>query len=801
MLSTRKWLFIVVLMLAGISVLVIGCGKQGSLNPLLPPEVFITSYEGVEDPASVDDPYYYQRRIYWRGESKGGVITGYAYRVLDIDEQPFEIPRSYIDENGWIYHYKPGADQSKPLTDPEVRTIWTNKVFDTINFPASVAGDSTNVTSIFDVKCIDNYDQESQIARRFFNVTSMVPDVDVIFSDRFRPLAAAGDTESPIYKTVGLGFEVEFEIKEYTPFIQPPNVPNYFMFRIEKRNVATGELISQKPEDNSWFSTRGQRQVRRMWLALEDDDPDDFYGRDDIFLALTPDEFHPNPDGQGPGDPITETLLIMKAVNMGGVQSVERTAKFRVYENFRPKALVYGRRTNVLGSNHFVPFQDASITRPLPEVQTPEGTHFGTPFFINQHGMYSALHSADLKIYLSWGWKGQFVSDDPDQGYINEVRDEASDIDYLAAVKAFDLRLDGQPYFYPPLMDDPQYEERYLQVDDDGTEWLRVPRLHEIDTRALLTNAQPGEHLFEVRVLDSQNRTSEPQEFSFLIEERIPRDQKHGVLIIDNDSYPPSGALALDEPTREFYEYVTSGAGEVPVLDRRNLRQTVYQSDLHYGRCVLSPTDLEPYKLIIWHSDDPTAVGTDNTNFHQEFEVVNLYMRGGGNILISAGQNLKNIHSESYNQPFQNDTLEKYFGIPYTELDAIRRISTSFQQSPFFVGANPDPTATLNLQSIVVNPEWHPVVNMFDAIGPIAYFNFDKIDDQYVKPIYRMAANESGEAFADVPVGVRRHSTANQGSNNLFVTNTTYLFGFPLSYMDREEVKHLMDTIFADIGI
>jgi len=777
-----NWLILTAIVLIPLMLLVTGCGKKGSLNPLEPPEVFITSYEGVEDSTAVADPYYFQKRIYWRGESRGGTVEGYAYRVLNLDREPINLPKRYIDEEGWIYHYKPGADQSLPLSDPDVRTIWTTKVYDVINFPATIEGDSTNVTSIFEVKCIDNYEQESQIASRYFNVTSHVPDLDIIFAERFYPLAAAEDPENPMFKTIGLGIDVQFEFFENTPYTT--EIANYFMFRLQKKNRMTGELLSQKPEDGGWYDTSSQRNVSRIWLAMEGDDPADFPGRDDVWFVLNPDEFSPPDD---PNNPVTETFLEVRSVNMANVQSPSRTAKFRVYENFRPRALVYTRRTNLLGANHFTTFQDASLQRPLPEIETPEGTHYGTPFFINGEGELAALGSDDIRIFLRWGWGGQYDNNDPDQGFINEVHDILTGVDYLATVKAFDLRLAGQPYYYPPLWDDPEFETKYLYVDDDGTEWLRVPRYHEIDTRAVLTDVEPGENTFEVRILDSQNRTSEPEEFTFVIKERVPLEEKQGILIVDNEDF-----AAIDNYINDFYDYIVSDySGPVKTLNRRWIKDNLWDNRLHHGRNVISPTDLESYRLVIWHCDNPTDVGANSTNFHEDFDTINLYMRGNGNILLSAGANLKNIHQEAFNQAFYNFLLERYFGIEADVMDAIRRVSENYQTNPYFIGAELHPNSPLNLPDIDLYPEVYILVEAFGALGPVAYFDMDLITDPFIQPLYSMRTTEAGEDFAGLPVALKRQTD----------NNTTYMFGFPLSFMVDEQVKAMMNVIIDDLGL
>ncbi|MCB5230840.1 MAG: hypothetical protein WCX83_00480 [Candidatus Cloacimonas sp.] len=801
MLSFKKWLYITALLVAAISILLTGCGKEGSITFLKKPTVIITSYEGVEDTDEIIDPYYYQNKIYWRGISEGGVVTGYAYRVLDLDGKPVDLPRTYTDEEGWIYHYKPGADQAIPMDETDSKSIWTTKVFDTIHFPATVNGDSTSVTSVFEIKCKDHREQESDVVKKYFNVVSHVPDVDIIFSDRFRPLAAAVDPDNPHYATTGLGFEVEFEIAENTPYISPPNPANYFKFYVEERDIATGDLISRMPEEGGWYETKGQKNVRRAWLAMREDDKKDFPGRDDVFTVLAPNKF----ESDNYKTPETETRLIFKAVNMAGVHSVERTAKFSVFDKFRPKVLIYGNITYVLGGNHFTFYKDEEVTRPIPEVDTPEGTQFGLPFFVNKDGVFSALWSDDLKVYLRWGWKGQYDEDNPNKSLINEVHDyrDGVEIDYLGTIKAFDLRLGGKPFHYPPLQSDPEYQTKYLYRDSEGREWLRVPRHHEIDTRVLLNTLEPGNHTFEVRVLDSQNRTSEIEEFSFNIQRPVPREEKQGILIVDNDSYPVTGPTALDAATNEFYEEIFAGfSGKVETIDRLTIRNNHWDSKLHSDQVenVISTTDLEPYRLVIWHSDHLTlAGGPDNSNFHLDLEAINLYLQGnngtgGGNMILSAGQNLKYMHefyiSGTFALPLTrhpNVALQRYFGLPYFERDTIDRLSVAFTANTFFLGAKP---VGNGYPEINLNLDFHPVVKARGALGAVAFFDEEKLNNTVTSVVYRMKTTEQGEEeYADKAVAIRTKTAR----------NTTWIFGFPLSYMEKDDVKNLMDEIIREL--
>lgn len=797
--SPAKILF-ALLAIVMLAALIVGCGKDGVLNPLDRPVVVITSYEGIDLEAGEEqkDPYFFQRRIYWRGESQGGTIEGFAYRVLDEDGEPVETPRTHIDDDGYIYHYKPGADQSIPLENhpqsDEVRTIWTKSVSDVIHFPAAtVDGDSTIVTSIFEIKCKDHRDQISEPVRRAFSVVSHTPGVDMILSDRFRPLAQAA-AETPYFATTGLGFEVEFEITERTPYVFPSNRPNYYMFRIEQREVESQNVIRRNPE-TGWHNTSQQDYVSRVWLAqVEDEERQEEFGdRDDVWFVLEPDSF----DGVK-----TETVLYVRSVNMANVQSNIEEAKFYVNENFRPQALVYTERTNVLGRNHFTTYQDASLRRSLPEVMTSEGIHFGTPFFVSQKfdeetGEYtdepqlSALWSDDIRIYLRWGWKGQFDGDDPDAGFINEVHDATTGNDYYSTVMAFDIALGDEPYPYPPMINDPEFEERFLFVDpEDGSRWLRVPRFYdrEIDTQGLLTGIDPGEYTFRARVVDSQNRTSEPAEFSFNVGKRVPREQKEGVLIISNQHYSNP---VFNEYTRNYYEELLDGTGLGPVrvIDRTKMRELFQDLGMHFGRVFLSTADLEPYNLIIWHSDNPTEQGPNDASMHQEYEVLNIYLRGGGNVLISGGSNIRTMKNRAESQAFINTTFHNYFGLTYRDDEVTGIISSAIRARPYFTGAYPDPDTPLNLRELHLNTE-HPFLSALNltGLGPVTFFNEERFADEHTAPMFRMETTEEGEEFAGKVAAIRRKTAQ----------NATYVFGFPLSYMNKDELVEVIREIYND---
>ncbi len=185
MFKINKSLILFSFLLIGI-LLISSCdGRKGKVNVNTPPVITITDYFGSDSLAGVEDPNLFQQTIRWSAYDTDGVIYGYAFKVVDENGNPLYDDQgnvtgtpgySCVNDSGWVYHYQLGADESIPLEDPNaMKTIWTLQVYAVINFPANVNGDSANVVSTFEVKCIDNTGDESIPARKYFNAESNIP--------------------------------------------------------------------------------------------------------------------------------------------------------------------------------------------------------------------------------------------------------------------------------------------------------------------------------------------------------------------------------------------------------------------------------------------------------------------------------------------------------------------------------------------------------------------------------------------------------------------------------------------------
>ncbi|MCD4828627.1 MAG: hypothetical protein K8R90_04245 [Candidatus Cloacimonetes bacterium] len=713
-----KLAFIALIVLTA-TILMMSCGKKGSLLPNQSPTVQITSYNGDSIGVNVDpdtlapaDTVLFQQKIYWFGTDPDGWVVGYAYRVLDNDLAPLPTPGNLqIDADGWVYHYKPGADETIPLTghaeSPNVRTIWTDAPYAIINFPAAdSSGVSINVPSVFELKCIDDRSAESEIARRFFIAESVTPQATVT--------STKGD---PADKVTGTGIRFEFAMIDEDPYV----VSEAWKYKYKLAKLdADGNVIPGTETDWYWLEDFGRRA--RVLLSAETDP------------ALSTDYV------EGSDDPVSKTQITVVVYDQAGIASEPETKEFWVKEGYSPGTLIYDYNIYVLGANHFVTYQDVSLNITIPTQMTADGIIFSTPFFIDKDARQVALWSSDIRIFMSWGYHGEFAGDNPRDRRYDNVMDEETNVNYLSEIQYFDLRLNGAPFDYPPYQGIPEY----YHMDDDGvTEWLRVPINSDIAQEVVINNIAATDprdpedyHVFEVRAVDLQNVGDvTPARYEFKLDEPESPDQKNGILIIDDESV---AAFAPEPEVQEFYADVTDKYNaRVDYLNRQTLQDEVWDSNLHYGWDVLSPTDLQTYKVIIWHSDNPSA--SEKHNFYKEYDVFNLYLRHGGNVIVTGGANLFDSFNGFKNNAFP--LLYDYFGISTSTLNATSSfgfIPGSVIEKPWFTHtvAQEPGYEDIHLNFGGLTDQLGNLIGTRGGMGAIGYF-----DPQYfrtgVRRLYR----------------------------------------------------------------
>jgi hypothetical protein len=764
-------------------------GRKGTLNANSQPQIMITDYFGVDSLNQIEEPLLFQQTIQWSSYDEDGVVEGYAFRVLNENEEPITTPGyDVIDEDGWVKFYASNANINIPLDQSTQTTIWIDQSYATVNFPAADAnGDSANIISIFEVKCIDNSEEESNIARKYFQAYSTIPTV------------FAESTKGPINgETISTAIIFKFTMLDDDPYVG--SIPYYFKYKLEKRDLDNNII----PESNGgyadeWLSTLGLPDIEQV-----------------LHSGLTGNPLIPNTlINEVPQD---STFLRTKAVDAALIESEEQEISFIVKEGFYPGTVIYygegaGNKNGIyaLGTHHFASYLDPNLSDVLPSVITSDGAHHATAFWFNGESKYTAIGSDDFKIYMRWGYNGEYDDNNPQGKRADETLDELTNQTYYCEIVGYDIRLDGEPYYYPPI---PAIGD-FLQIDDDGKEWLRISAYCAIGQTTTVTltsfggvlDNMYGEHTFEVRAIDLQGEVDQtPHEFTFTIASPVPKAEKTGVLIIDNEvdtetliSPGPSPGALIDSLYTYFISGYVTEHGYIDRFERYNLYQDNTILDLHYGKSIIAPSDIQQYKAIIYHSDD----GTTPCHFYLEYEALKIYLLQGGHLILSGGATLKTVQIECISNAFP--ILDDYFGIPINNSEAIGQVSLDYTINPFFIGAISQGSYNdFDLQLPSFNPKITnsvaPILSV-NGLGPVAYFV-----DYDAEVIYRYKCKDVGED----PPGCPYHIVPTQEEYDMYndlpvalkkvnSNNTCYIFGFPLSYMIPDDVKSMMTEILNDL--
>lgn len=799
-----------------------GCGKSGNRFANVAPDIQITSYEGADDSDLLspyaDSLFLFQQKIYWNATDPDGVITGFAYRVSRVERDPegnitsvepvptpgndsiddsgTKTPTNVLERfgTGWVLHSKPNSED---------KSIWTNVKYATVNFPAADEfGAPQVIESLFEVIAIDNrgditpldtsghYVKRSK-AWRGFNARSDVPTCIVT--------TTKGNPEG---KAVGAGLRLNFTMIDTDPFIS--HAPYKFEFKMVKTDT-TG--VVTQGEESPWYDT-----------AISP-----FDNKIDFFLLTAKESSTPRltydfTDGVLTG----KTKIVARAYDMAGVVSTRTDSiLFAVKPGFRPKTIVYKEKTKsriyALGERHFMDYSDDSIKDILPDTYVAGAHRFANYFFIDMNGENAAIHSPNIKVWLRWGWRGEYghvvstasgdavqFTDNPFDKKVDTVLDRATDKNYFSEITHFDLRLDNQPYDYLPLAGDPNAHI----TDGDGKQWLRVPLDSPLGQTLVLPALLPGQHNFEVRCVDLQGEVDpEPAVYSFNLVAYVPPAQRNGILVIDDDESHPS--YSPEDSVRVRYESMLSDySGPVDYIKRGVAPIGDTYEDERERQ--ISPTDLQRYKLVIYHSDNPSSVG----KLKSENDGLTIYMTAGGNVLISHTAKLSET-LVAFNLAGQRSFLN-FFGItiedsvaPLSEI-----LSSSLASKPYFQKALGQTTYPDIDLAFTANPGGEPsfntIVNGRQGLSTITYFMEDtNPNDLIVVPndvdpgnvIYRMGIKPTNypafpptqaeyDLYNNKPIGIRKINANN---------SRCFMLGFPLSYMQQADARAFINEVIAGL--
>ena len=796
MLTKSKRLLIMTIWVSLILLVLTGCGKSGHKFANQEPTIRITSYEGYDDSELLahyaDSLFIFQQKIFWSASDPDGVITGYAYRVKDQNGNPISTPgNEFIDLNGdvtpenvierfgtgWVLHYKPNANQDLPLNDPNSRrTIWTSAKYAVINLPAADEnGNPRTQESTFEVIAIDNrggitpvhpsYPKRS-IAWRNFKSTSA------------RPTCFLSTTKgNPNGEEVGSGIRLSFTMKDdLNPSV--PAIPYKFEFKILKLSPQDSSITYQ----SEWYDTS---------ISPNDTNINRFLLTKSTNPSLSYDIVN--------GDTLSITKVLARAYNMGGVTSVPDTFStilFMVKAGFRPKTLIYDKRCYALGQNHYVDYFDEFSAEVMPFTITSGTNRYATHFFVDLDSTLIAINSPNIKVWLRWGWHGEYgkilasgdfvATDDPYDRKIDYLLDRYTNKNYYSEITHFDLRVDGQPYNYAPLANDPNAHI----VDEDGKVWLRLPLYSPVRQSLVLTSLSSGPHTFEVRCVDLQGEVDPiPAVFTFSLADNIPIANRNGILIIDDD--PHQQLVAPDNIIRDKYEEMLADYNGPKVFIKRTTDtesgDTHQDLDLRH----FSPSDLQKYKLVIYHNDNFQSSG----NLKLENDGLTLYLRSGGNLIISSTNSLAQ-NLEAFVNATQK-TFVSFLGV-YYEKPPANILSNSLTIRPFFqqaLGQNGYPD--VNLQYSPANePSFVSLVNDRQGLATITYFPKINVN---ATAIYKMGIKPVGSPYGPTQEQFDRYNNQIIGIRCVTGNSHCYTFGFPLSYMYTPDVKTMMNKILSEV--
>ncbi len=580
----------------------------------------------------------------------------------------------------------------------------------------------------------------------------------------------------------------------------------YFKYRlVYYERIGTDSLIVQWNEDAILDSTE--------WNSTEE-----YIIADEVLLMA---EY---PDGNPYGKPYLRvnefdevTQLQVKAVNYTGIEDstyakmtffvrgyfTPETCPFMIsWSDTLPWSFSYGLDTlphiYILGEYTYLTYLSNPEEIPF-EVVSGE-YHYANQFYMDINEDLSAIWSDDIEIYMKWSYLGEYEYN-PGIGvqYAGNTYSYDENLDqyfrYYCDIEFMDIQLDGCAENIPPI-------GTVIMDSISGEEWMRVPI--SVEQACTLINLPSGSHIFKVRAVDYQGAVDPiPESLEFTLHERIEAEGKTGILVVD-DTYP-TYIFALEDSVDIFYDNLLDDFPEEVITFDLNEESFQFINELNKDIRLLSnapyfaPSDIQQYKLIIWHSNNPKHFFcfTNEVHLIQHYDLLSFYLDSGGNLVFSGCARILDPDNT------QTNFLQDYAGFSdsTSSLNGIFGYwGTPTPENSIFIGANgvADFTVvdTLHLNLHICEwpngnyfPEYFPPITYLGAIGNVTFLEL-----------------ENGEPiFTSVPSSLPEHQIfdgACVGSKYIKepgVTGITYVLGFPLYYIQLDDAVQFIDKVFADI--
>lgn len=566
-------------------------------------------------------------------------------------------------------------------------------------------------------------------------------------SSAFRSTRIIGSIINPSFRYNGAntGCGAEFGLREVIGDIFVEGLyAHHYMYRLNLLSSGL-EVVNY----GTWHSSLQMADIRKVILNAE------------TTPAITP-----TPDNH-------YTQFECYVVTRQGVEEATRSSVyFHAQAGYKPKAMLY--HVAGLGAEHFSIVNDDQM---MSHELIPSPTANKNRRLWAGDDCLEAIWSADFKLYLQWGYYGQYgfvtsggnivYTDNPWEHEVNICLDANTYENYGSRVEFFDLRWDNQPFPALGCFINPQPVSH-----QDGSVWLRVRNYNADARHHTFEGLAPGMHQFEVCAVDLQNVLSTPVVQSINLVPYKPYSQRSGILIVDDDignTYSP------DAYVDNFYNSVVSSTyGPVQTVELSEALNTVN----------ISPVLMQNYRGLVWHADNPSHGGYLSFNV----DALNIYLSNAGRMMLS-GTNKLGTHF--YEMSSHSDFLQRCFGI--SNQQQYGYLSNSLAINSFFVaglGLDGMPNIDLELDDAFIY-----IVEMRQGLSAVTWFN-SGMDVGY---LYQFGCKPVTADYPPTQEQYDLYSSKYVGFMHQEGDAKVAVFGFPLSYMEIEDVDLAMDQLLLQL--
>lgn len=491
-------------------------------------------------------------------------------------------------------------------------------------------------------------------------------------------------------------------------------------------------------ETGEWFNSIDTPDIRNVHLSM----------------SSTP-SLSPNVAG-------TYTELEYYVVSRLGVQQAEpNSIYFEVYEDSPPIAKFDTELLLSYGQYHYTFTPQTIYGEPL-EVIPGTTTKYNRYLWPDNDGRFHAIHSDDFRLYLAWDCLRQ-EDDIP-------LNSNDQDYPYYNGISAFWMQHNSEPF---PIPDTMTAGHEIIQ-DTDGS-WIRILNSKDHPKHVIIDSFGPGLHKIRLKVEDFQGLISDPAELEIVLSEKLTPSQRSGILIIDDDV--PHNLQSPEDYVDQFYFDICSDyPGEIQEYD-------VYTMGFHQ----LSAPLLDQFETVLLHCDNMNS----SPNLIYIIDALDIFLNSGGNLIISSSDRILQEISDIINSPMQV-FLENNLGI--SDITALHALSELGMRGYFFIGASsledyPD-------LSLELDDPFNPMVGSRQGLNAALYFD-ETLPMDFT---YDFICKEVGEDnFSPTQEEYDLLSQKKVAYKHQFQGSNVYFFGFPLSYMQKQSVKLMMDEIFSEI--